>query len=333
MKPKLFLIIAILFIPTLAFAYDFLVDGVAYKVLSMTDRTVEVTEGCLPDNGKLHIPATVEYKGRIFTVLGVGEKTCSTWSLTDLTIENGPTYLNGEAFSLQQMPVVTIPASISVIGVWAFYNNKGHYNSIYNWIPEPISVIIEDADSLLSGQYQVFMGGPFNGCHITYLYLGRNINENVVNESSSWFEEIVIGDRVTELKRESLTGNYGTLSNLKKLTIGSGLEEIPYLNEGDKIEEIFLHAETPQTSLGFKDGTYITATLYVPKGSKEAYMNADVWKEFWTIEEYDMDDTSVNKIKSDKNCADEWYTISGSRINSPNSKGIYIHNGKKVTVR
>ena len=99
-------------------------------------------------------------------------------------------------------------------------------------------------------------------------------------------EELVIGDQVKELTTEMLGGF--TLSRLKKLVIGKGLEAVPYMQEGDNIEEIFVRTEQPQTSLGFNDATFAMATLYVPKGSKETYMNADVWKNFWTIEEYDM---------------------------------------------
>ena len=275
-----------LLLPVTASSYDFLVNGVAYKVLSMADLTVEVTSGCLPDNGKLHIPATVEFKGRIFTVLGIGEKTCDTRSLTDLTIDEGPTYINDEAFSLQQMPVVRIPKTITRIGVWGFYQNMGHYDFLYNWVPDPMELIIEDGDSTLTGESKIFFGSAFRECHITRLYMGRNLAGSVVDESTSWMEEVVIGDRVTSLTTETL-GGY--LINLKKLTIGKRLEEVPYLNEGDKIEEIYLRSKTPPVSLGFKDGTYITATLYVPKGSKDAYMNANVWKEFWTIEEYEVD--------------------------------------------
>ena len=69
---KLLLFLAML-IPMAASAYDFMVDGVAYNILSAADLTCVVTEGCVPDNGKLVIPATVNYKNRTLTVVGIGD--------------------------------------------------------------------------------------------------------------------------------------------------------------------------------------------------------------------------------------------------------------------
>lgn len=34
------------------------------------------------------------------------------------------------------------------------------------------------------------------------------------------------------------------------------------------------------------EGAYSNVTLYVPVGCKSAYRSADVWKDFWSIEEY-----------------------------------------------
>ena len=33
------------------------------------------------------------------------------------------------------------------------------------------------------------------------------------------------------------------------------------------------------------------------------------------------------------NSSDQWYTMSGQRIDKPTKKGLYIHNGKKVIIK
>ena len=187
------------------------------------------------------------------------------------------------------METIRIPKSVTSIKTNAFSENKGHSLPITGtWVSEPpINLIIEDGDELLS--YKVenpFFDGPFYRCCATYLYLGRSVSNELFRNGLTTVEELVIGDQVKELTTEMLGGF--TLSRLKKLVIGKGLEAVPYMQEGDNIEEIFVRTEQPQTSLGFNDATFAMATLYVPKGSKETYMNADVWKNFWTIEEYDM---------------------------------------------
>ena len=84
------------------------------------------------------------------------------------------------------------------------------------------------------------------------------------------------------------------------------------------------------------------ATLYVPKGSKDAYKAADYWKEFKEIIE--IDPTGIDQISFQENGEqgiDEegavWYTIDGKQVDKP-KKGINIirmKNGttKKVVVK
>ena len=47
--------------------------------------------------------------------------------------------------------------------------------------------------------------------------------------------------------------------------------------------------------------------------------------------------TNVNLMDNGKwimdNASDQWYTMSGQRIDKPTKKGLYIHNGKKVIIK
>ena len=43
--------------------------------------------------------------------------------------------------------------------------------------------------------------------------------------------------------------------------------------------------------------------------------------------------TAIREVKSDKAISDTWYTLSGQRISPPTTKGIYIHNGRKVILK
>ena len=42
---------------------------------------------------------------------------------------------------------------------------------------------------------------------------------------------------------------------------------------------------------------------------------------------------AIREVKSDEAISDTWYTLSGQRISRPTTKGIYIHNGRKVILR
>lgn len=290
---KKLLLFLLMLLPITASAYDFMVDGVAYNILSTTDLTCVVTEGCVPNNGKLMIPATVNYKNRTLTVVGIGdgEPIADYQSVTNLTIENGPTYIEGDAIRFQMIQVVRIPPSIKLIKSDAFGGNYGH-SGLASWIGDPIEVIIEDGDDDLEGERPTFFPYPFNGCLITRLYLGRSIDDKLFNGLGS-LEEFTIGDKVTSVLSEGVSMSY-YMSSLKKLTVGKNLQTVPNFQE-ESIDEIYMRSETPPLSEGFTEGTYGSATLYVPRGTKEVYEKAATWQNFWTIEEYDVKDNGSNR--------------------------------------
>jgi hypothetical protein len=72
------------------------------------------------------------------------------------------------------------------------------------------------------------------------------------------------------------------------------------------------------------------ATLYVPKGSTDAYQTANYWKAFKEIIE--IDETGIDQIMNDKHNKATIFTLDGKRINRP-QKGINIIGGKKVVVK
>ncbi|UKK72278.1 hypothetical protein L6467_04075 [Segatella bryantii] len=43
--------------------------------------------------------------------------------------------------------------------------------------------------------------------------------------------------------------------------------------------------------------------------------------------------TGIVEVQSDASVEEKWYTLSGVRIKAPTQSGIYILNGKKVSVK
>ena len=108
-----------------AFAHDFEVDGVYYKILNSTNKTVEVTyQGSSYSSysneyaGEVVVPSTVAYNDATYTVESIGSsafRDCIT--LTSVTIPEGVTAINSYAFSgCVCLMSVTIPASVTSIG-------------------------------------------------------------------------------------------------------------------------------------------------------------------------------------------------------------------------
>lgn len=71
--------------------------------------------------------------------------------------------------------------------------------------------------------------------------------------------------------------------------------------------------------------------VYVPQGSLSAYQVADVWKDFWGLQEFDP--TGVETIKANgKKTKDTYHDIQGRKLDAPKN-GLNIINGKKVLIR
>lgn len=312
-----FNVLFMLLLPNMASAKDFVVNNIAYDVISMTDLTCEVAQND-SYSSYCNIPATVTFKGRTFKVIGIGENAFKSSWVQGVTIPEGIEYIHDEAFYICGLKEFTIPSSVITIGELAFYANK-----IEN-------LTIADSDEMLEGEIGSTGWCPFYNNNIKKLYLGRNTNNKVLNDALHFsLEDFTIGDKVTELTWECfIPFEYFELIKLKKLVIGSGLRTVPFFNEGDNLTEIYVRATTPQKSEGFNDGTYMHATLFVPKGTKALYESADIWQNFWSIEEYDDTTTGITNVENRNDTATEAYDLTGRKIKD-SEKGIVIKNGKK----
>lgn len=262
------------------YAADFNVDGISYNIVTLSELTCEVTYPCSGTN--LILPNTVTYKGREFTVLGIGNYAFDSSNIETVVIGDKLQYIGKEAFSIcMRLKSVTIPASVTTIGEEAFYG-----------CDDLKELILEDTSVPLSGKLSdISRVTPFWRDQISKVYIGRPISSNLMDDAFNWsIQQLTIGDLVTEFSDKYLMENdYGTLGSLHTLTIGAGLQLVPYFHEGDNIRSIYVRTKRPQTSAGFNEGTFVMATLYVPKGTKALYEQADVWKNFWEIQEYDFE--------------------------------------------
>ena len=72
----------------------------------------------------------------------------------------------------------------------------------------------------------------------------------------------------------------------------------------------------------FEDSSRETCTLYVPRGTKEAYQADSVWGKFGTIVEYDV--TGIDKVTTAKDAKElSRYSANGQRLTAP-TKGLNI---------
>ena len=136
-----------------------------------------------------------------------------------------------------------------------------------------------------------------------------------------------------KLERIEKCGIFGS-QMMKSITLPATLRYLGQQGlDNSALETIYIQAATPPTTeegcAYFESQVLSNCKLYVPKGSLEAYQNANIWKEFQNIIETDYTGISNISVSTKEN---RFYTLDGRRVKNP-TKGIYIMNGTKVVVK
>ena len=199
---------------------------------------------------------------------------------TLITIRNGTVSISENAFSrCTSLTSVTIPSSVTTIGGGAFYGCTS-LSSVT--IPSSVTTISSSAFSRCTSLTSVTIpssvttigGGAFSDC------------TNLTSVS--------IPSSVTFIGRSAFSGCTG----LTSVTIPNS---VTYIDDSafdcSNLLSIYVEGETPPSILpdvteywsdengSFQSVDKKTCVLYVPKGCKSAYENAEGWKDFQNIEE------------------------------------------------
>ena len=304
------------------------------------------------------------------------------YSLTSVTIPNSVTSIDEAAFAYcRALTSVTIPNSVTSIGRGAFSGCTGltsmkveSGNVKYDSRNNCNAIIETETDSLLSGCKNTVIPASvtaigdeaFYGCSsLTAIIIPNNVTSigGSAFQSCSGLTSVIIGNSVTSIGLEAFRGCSGLTSiaipnsvttidgnafdycsGLTSVTIGNSVTTIGvqvFINCDDLTSVTALNP-TPAAITQDVFTNRKNATLYVPKGSKDAYKAADYWKEFKEIIE--IDPTGIDQISFQENGEQGidqegagWYTIDGKQVDKP-KKGINIirmSNGttKKVVVK
>lgn len=208
-------------------------------------------------------------------------------SLKNLELPAGITSIGDDAFiycsSLQN---INLPSGITSIGDYAFENCSSLRNIN---LPSKISSIGDAA---------------FIRCsNMTSL----SISSNITSIGRSAFSDC------KSLKNLTISKD---VTSIKDILFNFSLDDL-------ELKSVYVAWQNPIEAGSFFNRIKISnCTLYVPQGTKEAYANADVWKDFGNIIEYDA--TGIDKVTNRSDVKEiSRYSLNGQRVTSP-TKGVNI---------
>lgn len=118
-------------LPQLATAYDFMVNNIAYNIVSSSNSTVEIApksssspgnDGSINYSGNVVINENVYYSGKNYTVIGIGESAFKNSFINSIKLPETLTYIKKEAFNTCfDLTELSIPASVTEIGTSCFW--------------------------------------------------------------------------------------------------------------------------------------------------------------------------------------------------------------------
>ena len=231
-------------------------------------------------------------------------------NLSNVNLPSGITTISTGAFSYcSNLKYIELPAGITSIGNDAFVNCSNLQNI-----------------NLPSGITTIGSGAFWDCSNLTNVILPSALTSigNIAFVNCSNLANVTLSSNITSIGRSA----FSDCKSLKNLTISkdvTSIKDIRFNNDYEdlELESVYVAWENPIEAGSFFNRIKISnCTLYVPQGTKEAYANADVWKDFENIIEYDA--TGIDKVTNRSDVKEiSRYSLNGQRVTSP-TKGVNI---------
>ena len=227
-------------------------------------------------NGHLTIPSEIIYNGEKFAVTGIGENAFyGNYGMTSVDIPNSVISIGPNAFGGTSLSTVFIPSSVTSLSCWTFARcpnltsimvdeNNPAYSSIDGVLYSDSNTHLLTYPQGLDGEFQIPEG-------VKYI-------DDVAFYECSKLTSVKLPKTVLTIRREAFNGCTG-LNSIEFPTSLQYIHEFAFVNTS--IKEVKSLAYNPSgISPNAFDEEYISATLYIPQGSKNNYANAEGWKYF-----------------------------------------------------
>ena len=310
---------------------------------------------------------SVDIPNSVTSIGGYAFYGCSR--LTSIDIPDGVTSIGGYAFyDCSGLTSVDIPDGVTSIGKGAFYDCDTIEEFIFP-AGTQACVSLFGSYSGLNGKYfgtivnKLHISDSPNALYLSYLYrnsnydyyyepyylklkelyIGRKLDINSKDYSNvlpRTLEKVEIGGclKSDEIRNYNSINDIGP-TNIKTIIYGDSIAEIT--DPVTTASEIYLRCTTPPVTEEWENSNYINSILYVPQGTLAVYQNADVWKNFWDIREWNattdvksptIDNADAADISIDGKQVTVTTNNPGTRVQIYNTDGVLVYDGKEGTV-
>ena len=276
---KILLLTLMAILALTASAYDFMVNGLAYKYLNgQSGSELQVTYTVYGSSSNYrglttaNIPSSVTYNGTTYSVTSIGDYAfygCS--GLTSATIGNSVTSIGYCAFAYcSGLTSVSIPNSVTSIGDGAFYGCSGLASVT---IPNLVTSIGATAFADCTG--------------LTSVTIPNSVTEigHRAFQGCSGLTSVTIGNLVASIGWGAFNGCSGLTSvTIPNSVTSIGKEAFSYCRGLAEIRSkiVDIGNVTLGSDVFYLVPTY-SCTIKVPYGTAAAYRNANQWKSFSNI--------------------------------------------------
>ena len=253
-----------------------IIDDIRYYI-QLTDEKYASIQEYSGERTQMVIPATISAAGFDIPVTRIASQAFKgNEKLRLLTLPDGIERIGDEAFlGCRNIAFGALPASIKYIGKQAFRDCWGITNLV---IPEGWTYIDEEAFLYCTHLLTVAFKPET-------VMLGRSVFKNCYNLA---FAELP--EQITSIP----AGMFQGCSKLTAITLPGTVQRVndnAFASCG-KLKDVYCYAEEVPSiqETAFDEDVVKKATLYVPKGTSEAYAAANTWKQFGTIKELSYQD-------------------------------------------
>lgn len=246
---------------------------------------------------------------------------CQGHPLTHLFLYVYATYAFSEcngitSFTLEDSPnTIQLPNRMfdNLRNLVTFYIGR-NYTAEYDWYGNAFSNHPTLVEATIGGDATEIQNQMFNNCKV--------------------LKKVTLGDKITRIGSDAFHG----CDILDDINLSEPLTEIGEraFRNCYQLRDIYCYGTVPPVCSGWLfDGISLSnMTLHYPQGSRDAYMAAVCWKEFFDDYATEFDATGINAITIDGAQNGKVYNLNGQQVDRQTiQKGLYILNGKKVMMK